>query len=88
MWDFVGRTLAMLYGLPPSLPGIPAPPPTGVNVPGGPEAWMAKQKSAWYEGMLSLQFVGCGASRGSLIRRANASDSDGPCDLCTRIDFG
>jgi hypothetical protein len=50
MWDFVGRTLAMLYGLPPSLPSNPAPPPPGVNTPGGPEAWMAKQKQAWMEG--------------------------------------
>ena len=50
MWDFVGRTLAMLYGLPPSLPGMPAPPPEGVNPPGGPEAWMAKQKQGWTEG--------------------------------------
>lgn len=50
MWDFVGRTLGMLYGLPPSLPGMPAPPPQGVTVPGGPEAWMAQQKAQWVEG--------------------------------------
>jgi hypothetical protein len=53
MWDFVGRTLAMLYGLPPSLPSVPAPPPQGVNPPGGPEAFIAKQKQGWSEGMFS-----------------------------------
>ncbi|KIW04458.1 hypothetical protein, variant 2 [Verruconis gallopava] len=77
MWDFVGRTLAMLFGLPPSMPGRPAPPPQTISTPEGAEAWKEKQKQGWTEVM-----------QRALYARELILDEGGKLDAMMNVSYG